>query len=65
MIYQQGDKCWPGGLVNAVHILNAALFIAVKGRHRFVVPPTHCERADLLFRADKRDWQDLQRYEPY
>ena len=51
--------------MNAVHILNAALFIAVKGRHRFVVPPTYCERADLLFRADKRDWQDLQRYEPF
>mmetsp|Transcript_10374 Transcript_10374/g.12587 ORF Transcript_10374/g.12587 Transcript_10374/m.12587 type:complete len:438 (+) Transcript_10374:91-1404(+) len=61
----KGDKCWPGGLVQAVHILNAALFLAVKGSHRFIVQPNACERIDSLFRSDKRDWTELLKSVPW
>lgn len=61
----KGDRCWPVGLVQAVHHLNAVLFLAVKGGHRFIVQPGTCEKADLLFRTDKRDWADLHRSVPW
>lgn len=59
----KGNRCGSGrSLVDHINILNAALLIAVKGKHHFVVEPDFCGgRADTLFRQHRREYIELKK----
>ena len=62
----KGSHCGGSTLVSHVHLMNAALLLAVKGHHHFVAQPDFCGgKADRLFRQNRREYVELKRSVPW